>query len=211
MDQLQGACHFPALQHIRIWGVYGDKLKYQLFPCENISLNTPAIVRAFAYTEMVDSFLSGITTTVSAHLKEAIFKIHKMPIAVIDAIEDLTPEQQEEWRQKVSKASHKQADEFSNKVLQTSKKRYREILQAVNTLSQKDLAQVASTLVNLGSFQQRMSLEHETVGGAVDVAVISKGDGFIWIDRKHYFSSELNYHFFENYFHTLTGNEIENG
>jgi len=40
----------------------------------------------------------------------------------------------------------------------------------------------------------------ETVGGPIDVAVISKGDGFIWIKRKHYFSPELNHHFFDNYY-----------
>ena len=45
-----------------------------------------------------------------------------------------------------------------------------------------------------------MSPDSETVGGPVDVAVISKGDGFIWIDRKHYFRKELNDHFFRNYY-----------
>ena len=40
----------------------------------------------------------------------------------------------------------------------------------------------------------------ETVGGPVDVAVISKGDGFIWIKRKHYFKSEYNQSFMMNYF-----------
>ena len=38
-----------------------------------------------------------------------------------------------------------------------------------------------------------------TVGGPIDVAVISKGDGFIWIDRKHYFEREKNEHFFDDY------------
>lgn len=32
------------------------------------------------------------------------------------------------------------------------------------------------------------------------VAVISKGDGFVWINRKHYFKPELNASFFSNYF-----------
>jgi hypothetical protein len=45
-----------------------------------------------------------------------------------------------------------------------------------------------------------MSTETETVGGPVDVAVISKGDGFVWIKRKHYFRPELNPGFFSNYF-----------
>ena len=34
----------------------------------------------------------------------------------------------------------------------------------------------------------------------MDVAVISKGDGFVWINRKHYFKPELNASFFSNYF-----------
>ncbi len=32
----------------------------------------------------------------------------------------------------------------------------------------------------------------ESVGGPIDVAVISKADGFIWIKRKHYFDPALN-------------------
>jgi hypothetical protein len=47
-------------------------------------------------------------------------------------------------------------------------------------------------------------MDTETVGGAVDVAVISKGDGFIWIKRKHYFKPELNARFFANYFRGAT-------
>ena len=43
-------------------------------------------------------------------------------------------------------------------------------------------------------------MEAETVAGPIDVAVISKGDGFIWIKRKHYFESGLNQHYFANYY-----------
>jgi hypothetical protein len=48
-------------------------------------------------------------------------------------------------------------------------------------------------------------MEAETVGGPIDVAIISKGDGFIWIKRKQYFDSKLNLQFNKNYF-----KEIEN-
>lgn len=43
-------------------------------------------------------------------------------------------------------------------------------------------------------------IEKETVADPIDVAVISKGDGFVWIKRKHYFERELNQHFFANYY-----------
>ena len=61
------------------------------------------------------------------------------------------------------------------------------------------MANVAESLVALTSLVNRMSPREESVGGPVDVAVISKGDGFIWIKRKHYFSPDLNSQFFNNY------------
>ena len=77
----------------------------------------------------------------------------------------------------------------------------------MEALTISELAHVASTLVGLSSFEQQMSLDTETVGGPVDVAVISKGDGFIWIDRKHYFGRELNEHFFRNYYEDVGGKD----
>jgi len=61
--------------------------------------------------------------------------------------------------------------------------------------------------VNLTSFKRRISLQAETVGGPIDVAVISKGDGFIWIKRKHYFKPELNQAFFSNYYREESENK----
>jgi len=43
------------------------------------------------------------------------------------------------------------------------------------------------------------SVETDTVALPIDVAVISKGDGLVWIKRKHYFNRDLNHQFFSNY------------
>jgi hypothetical protein len=77
------------------------------------------------------------------------------------------------------------------------------IMTIVSALPKDELATMAESLVNVTSFMRRVShtqmATQETVGGPVDVAVISKKDGFIWIKRKHYFKPELNYHFFAKY------------
>ena len=203
--------HFPALQHFLVGGIYGNKLKFKRSACAKIAEDTPSIVEAFAYTEMVQSFLYGIPSKVLGHLEEAIGSIRETPVATIDIIDDLSPEQQKHWRQKIRIVTEKQAAEFSDRVLYDCALRKGEILQEIASLRAKDLAQVASTLVSLSSFQKRMSFERETVGGPIDVAVISKGDGFIWIDRKHYFRSDLNQHFFENYFNNVPADEGKNG
>lgn len=68
------------------------------------------------------------------------------------------------------------------------------------SLPKDELANLAESLVSLTSLQRRVSREIETVGGAIDVAVISKGDGFVWIKRKHYFSADRNLRFVNAYF-----------
>jgi hypothetical protein len=52
------------------------------------------------------------------------------------------------------------------------------IVDAVQSLPIGELASMAETLVNLTSFKRRVTPDLETVGGPVDVAVITKGDGF---------------------------------
>jgi hypothetical protein len=67
-------------------------------------------------------------------------------------------------------------------------------------LPKDELAAMAEALVNLTVFKHKVSMSAETVGGPIDVAVITKGDGLVWIKRKHYFSAELNHHFMINYY-----------
>ena len=66
----------------------------------------------------------------------------------------------------------------------------------VALLPKEELAELAEALVNLTSFKRRVTPAAETVGGPVDVAVISKGDGLVWLKRKHYFPPELNPRYF---------------
>lgn len=73
----------------------------------------------------------------------------------------------------------------------------------VNTLSclsLNEISSVAETLVSLVAFKKKVSRDIETVGGPIDIAVISKWDGLIWIKRKHYFDINLNHQFLDNYF-----------
>jgi len=66
------------------------------------------------------------------------------------------------------------------------------LMRVVQSMPKEDLALLAEALINLTTLRRRASAEAETVGGPTDVAVISKGDGFIWIKRKHYFDMKFN-------------------
>jgi len=92
-------------------------------------------------------------------------------------------------------------EELQKMNLEIKREKYIEpLMNAVSTLSKEDLAEMAESLIYLTYLKRRITFAEESVGGPVDVAVISKGDGFVWIKRKHYFRPELNQHFIKNYF-----------
>ena len=192
--------HFPVVQHLGIGGIYDDQLKVRPGTVHEVSDDKSSEVLAFAYQDMVNGFLDGISPDVFEHLGDAAAFIREMPIRALDTVEGLAPESKERAAKIIRRESARKAADFARGVLRRANERRRQIDLAVAMLSLKELAQVASTLVGLSSFEHQMSLDRETVGGPVDVAVISKGDGFIWMDRKHYFRRELNSHFFRNYF-----------
>ena len=182
--------------------MYDDRLKVRPWKLHEVSDDAPSEVLAFAYRDMVDGFLDGISPDVFEHLGDAAAFIREMPVRALDGVVGIEPEAKAKAAKMIRRESARKAAEFARNVLKGADARRGKIDVAVVTLSLKELAQVASTLVGLSSFEHQMSLDRETVGGPVDVAVISKGDGFIWMDRKHYFRRELNSHFFQNYFVT---------
>jgi hypothetical protein len=193
--------YFPVMQVFELGEVFLGRLKYRQPKVDKIDGATTSIVRPFAQSEMVDTFLRGVNPQFEVRMIEEIVSlVVGLPHAVIDSITDLTEEQKEIWREKIILHSSEATMTFiGNLEKQREEKHLGPIRQAIVNLPIDELAHVAASLVNLNSFQKRMSLGPETVGGPIDVAVISKGDGFIWIERKHYFRRELNHHYFQNY------------
>ena len=54
------------------------------------------------------------------------------------------------------------------------------LLSVLSIATRADLAQTARELVSLNAFKKRIMAQHETVGGEIDVAVISREGGFQW-------------------------------
>ena len=71
------------------------------------------------------------------------------------------------------------------------------LIQTIVSMGKEDIADLAENLIYMTSMKRHVTPYAETVGGPIDVAIISKGDGFIWKKRKHYFSPELNRTYFE--------------
>ena len=70
------------------------------------------------------------------------------------------------------------------------------------------MAELVESLISITHLNRRITMSEEGVGGPIDVAIISKGDGFVWKKRKHYFKPELNQMFFDNYFRRLASPNV---
>lgn len=66
-------------------------------------------------------------------------------------------------------------------------------LEALGLLSKKELAEMVEILIKVTSLRYRASMDLNIVGGEVNVAVISKFDGFVWVKKEEYYSRDLNY------------------
>lgn len=77
------------------------------------------------------------------------------------------------------------------------------LLEILDNMGKEDMAELAESLVNITSLKRKFTSSdsaEESVGGPVDVAIITKGDGFIWVKRKHYFDMDNNPTFKDKYF-----------
>lgn len=192
--------HFPVLQYFKVGGVILNFLKCSEATVEKVSDDTPSVVTPFAQSQMVDTFMEGINPSLKNALIRSFMGLAvQLPETVLDAVTDLDDAQKEHWKTQAVAHSQVAIRKMLDKLTEYRYHRHwAPVHAALIHLPKDELAHVAEALVNLNSFQKRVSMEDETVGGPIDVAVISKGDGLIWIRRKHYFSRELNEHYFNN-------------
>lgn len=193
---------FPSLDSFDIEGILDNKLKYEEHVSRKISFETIATIIPFAQGEMVATFMEGIDpgleSQIDGHLSE-IFDHY--PEIIADSIEKFDDNEKQLLKARLKEVSSEIFEDYQKEVQAYRRKNYVEPVTRVVTMLPKDeLAAMAETLVNLTLFKQKVTLGTETVAGPIDVAVISKGDGFIWIKRKYYFNAELNPQFFASYY-----------
>lgn len=192
---------YPQLVSINISMVIDNRLRF--FVNEDrgasISNNINGAVRPFAQTDVINTILSGIDPSLDNiylnNFEELFVKYNK---AILDCIGNSNPLLSQQI-QNLSTSLIVQT--FNEMNQQIKRENYIDpLMNAVSNLAKEDLAEMAESLIYLTYLKRRITFAEESVGGPVDVAIISKGDGFVWIKRKHYFRPELNKHFFDNYF-----------
>jgi polyhydroxyalkanoate synthesis regulator phasin len=193
---------FPSLEAFLIEGIVNNKLKYKEHISVKINFKTSASLIPFAQREMVDVFMEGLDPSYRIVEESYLAEIfNDYAGIVVDSLEKYIGKEKKQLKEKLVKMGEEILKDHKERLEKHRKEKYvRPVTTVVSMLPKDELAAMAESLVNLTSFKRKVTMESETVGGPIDVAVISKGDGFIWIKRKHYFKAELNTQFFSNYY-----------
>lgn len=194
---------YPSLIPLNISLSIDTRLRYYIEENKTafITNDNNGSICPFAQTDVIDTILTGIDPKLDETYLENFDKYFtKYNNDILNLIGDTNPELTAQITGLDIKQLVKEYDDLN---LKTKKTNYiYPLMNAVSNLSKEDLAEMAESLIYLTYLKRRITFAEESVGGPVDVAIISKGDGFIWIKRKHYFKPELNQYFFNNYFNT---------
>jgi len=184
---------FPSLTSFEIDGM-AEKglLKFRPGKTASTGFHNNGSITPFAQSEMVVTFMEGLDPEFERFLVSAFSDVlDEFERAVIGALGQ--SDVSEAFRSKLHDAKTKIVERLWKGVSTYQWKRHvSPVMSAVSALPKDELAVLAESLINITALKRRVSPDAETVGGAIDVAVISKGDGFIWIKQKHYFSRNLN-------------------
>jgi hypothetical protein len=202
---------FPSLVSYDLEMIVNDKLKHRTALESKIDFEMTATIIPFAQREMVDIFMAGVDPSYLQVEESYLTQMYNEYLRIIiDNLDCYNDTEKRDLTKRLIPLTKKVLEDHGNNLREYRRRSYIDpVIGVVSILPKDELAVMAETLVNLTSFKRKVTMESETVSGPIDVAVISKGDGFIWIKRKHYFDAKENPQFFSNYFREVSDEEIK--
>lgn len=175
---------YPKLMAYRISFPIKHKLRYY---CDTHTVinnyGNDASISPFAQTDVINTIISGIDNILlDKFLSFSKKTLEKMYSAIVNELLDENP-------QILKKIENLNRQKFINELSHKINTHIREeqvipLLFSIGGLEKSELAEVAESLIALTSVKRKITFNPESVGGPIDVAVISKHEGFQWIKKK---------------------------
>jgi hypothetical protein len=183
----------PTLVHFHIEDMVSNRLRCLEKSRHTVGIDGDASVMPFAQQDMVHSFMEGIHGELANHMTQTTNALFTRAFAgIIDAVTKADAKLGSEINSALQPVLQKMLTSLFADWNNHRREYWQPVVDVVSSLPKDELAAMAEALVNLTSFRRRVTNVPETVGGPIDVAVITKGDGFVWVKRKHYFDPTLN-------------------
>lgn len=186
---------FPAVYEHKVDGRDEDFVRTWSWREHNLNDDNSArtLVLPFAQVDIFYLFMEGISLEYNGFIRRMLSKLldDKSDRLVNDFVANADERLVEAAKQKLDNRNiiegfEKEFKKYRNELI------VQPIVRVVQAIPKEEMADMALALVELTSLRRKVETPLESVGGPVDVAVISKGDGLIWIKRKHYFDIDFN-------------------
>lgn len=186
---------YPSLLPIYISGAFDHRLRYYFDydSAQSVTTDDRAFICPFAQTDVMMTLMKGIDPI----LFEEIDNLHEKSMQKVkdNIVEKLTEANvsQDVIDKVVESSLDKIQEEFQESVMEYIQEEYIDgIIDAVDSFSIDDMANMGESLISVTNLQRHISSSDESVGGPIDVAVITRSEGFIWIKHKDWFRQDLN-------------------
>jgi hypothetical protein len=184
---------FPTLRYLEIDGTFFGKIK--ILSENEVDIDRRSVraeVVPFAQKEMVERFMYGMDSSLESDVKKFVDEAIK---SVSDKFGGNT--KSERTVKNLQSSVDKRFQSMIKKLKDDSRQ---DLLDIVYFMSKKELADIAYALVELTSHKRRFSTDEQSVGGPIDVAILTKSEGLVWIKRKHYFTPDVNQGYYARMF-----------
>lgn len=179
----------PAYSSLDVYGFVGTKICWKGQQNDAVGyVDRPSLIVPFARQAMVETFTQGASPEVWKAVRDAFVQFanestkeaaSRAGVAIAEA--------------DIVAAVDSKLNAFSQDWTMTILRVHlAPLLKVIANLDVEALAELAETLVMLESLKEKVTSRTQGVGGPIDVVVITKADGLVWIKRKHYFNTDLN-------------------
>lgn len=183
---------YPSYAEFKCYGLLLDEFVFDETMIQHVNPARPSVVKPFATTAMVNTFLMGFNEEVfNTVAREFVTTAEKLA-------EDIKKELKVEGD--IPNLNHHIGAQLKNYIAswtrQVADAHYHPLRDVVASLPVDEIAELAETLIMLESLKEKVTAPTQSVGGPIDVAVISRNEGFVWMKRKHYFDASKNPRYF---------------
>jgi len=182
---------FPSFVEYRCFGFVANQFVVEVQNSKILSHTTGSDIVPFATTGMINTFKTGLSPGIFEDVRAA------TEATLRDFAKTILADAHNGYD--ATALEHAVSTSVTSHIEKWTYKAYEEhaspLLRVVQSLPISELASLAKTLIELTSLKERVTKPSQSVGGPIEVAVVTKHDGFIWIERKLYFRPELNTRF----------------
>jgi hypothetical protein len=184
----------PSLYEYTVDILVNGRVRFWLKKSYEINEDNLSDVVPLADSEAMRTLIEGISPAFRTHAFNGAYRLLlDMPENILSPITELTDQQKKKYIADAKKVIPATFRDYSKSMVDFRNKNYTNpIKQSIGSLPVSELGTVAEAFLGASQVLKKVNPDLETIGGPVDIAVISKGDGFIWIKRKHYFSEIIN-------------------